>query len=178
MATVTAGLPEPWLRGPVAGVDPALVPVAHLLIQAAEDIPQLASDLSTEDLWRSPGGAAAVGYHLRHLAGSLDRLFTYARGEQLSKAQRSAMAAEKTPAPETDAATLVRNATAAIDRAMEQLKRTPADQLNELRGVGRAKLPSTVLGLLVHAAAHTARHVGQIATTVRILHSQRRAQSS
>jgi uncharacterized damage-inducible protein DinB len=32
-------------------------------------------------------------------------------------------------------------------------------------------LPSTVLGLLFHAAEHTTRHAGQIATLVRVVSS-------
>jgi uncharacterized damage-inducible protein DinB len=38
-----------------------------------------------------------------------------------------------------------------------------------VRFVGRAKLPSTVLGLLVHAAEHTMRHTGQLLVTVQVL---------
>jgi hypothetical protein len=74
--------PEPWLRGPVPGVPALLQPAAHAFQMALEDCEAAAGDLSDDELWRSPGaGAASVGYHLRHLAGSTDRLLTYARGE-------------------------------------------------------------------------------------------------
>ncbi|HEX5830091.1 MAG TPA: DinB family protein, partial [Gemmatimonadaceae bacterium] len=100
--------PEPWLRGPVPGVPDELQPAAHALLQAREDLPRAAAGLAPTELWMRPGGAASVGFHLRHLAGSLDRLFTYARGESLSPAQLAALAAEQSPGdPPPDAATLL-----------------------------------------------------------------------
>jgi hypothetical protein len=35
--------------------------------------------------------------------------------------------------------------------------------------VGRARLPSTVFGLLFHVAEHTQRHAGQAITTAKIV---------
>jgi uncharacterized damage-inducible protein DinB len=106
------------------------------------------------------------------VAGSLDRLFTYARGEALSEAQRAALKAEAEPgAPPADAASLLAAADAQIDLAMSQLRGTPAEALLERRGVGRLQLPSTVLGLLFHAAEHAQRHVGQVVTTARVVSS-------
>jgi hypothetical protein len=121
-------------------------------------------------LWKRPNGAASIGFHARHAAGSLDRLFTYARGEALSPEQRSALAAEETPDLAADAGgALVAGFAAAVDRALVQLRATREAALLEARGVGRARLPSTVLGLLFHAAEHTQRHVGQIATTRKLI---------
>ena len=68
--------PEVWLRGPLPGIDPRLMPVAHALVQAREDIAAAAAGASDADLWARPGGAASAGFHLRHLAGSLERLLT------------------------------------------------------------------------------------------------------
>ena len=76
---------EVWLRGPVPGIQPALQPVAHALLQVAEDLPPVLEKLTPEQVWMRPGRSAAIGFHLAHLTGSLDRLFTYARGEALSK---------------------------------------------------------------------------------------------
>ena len=92
--------PEVWLRGPLPGYAPELQPVAHALLQAHEDLERAAS-LPAEQLEARPGKSASIGYHLRHLAGSLDRLTTYARGEQLSDAQMTALRAEAPtwPAP-------------------------------------------------------------------------------
>jgi hypothetical protein len=159
--------PEAWLRGPLTGVEPLLMPAAHALVQAREDIEHVASDASDEELWRRPGDAASAGYHLQHVTGSLDRLFTYARGESLSDAQRRALAQEGTPG--TPAAILVRSACDAIDRALEQLRQTPRETLLDAREVGRARLPATVIGLLFHAAEHTTRHVGQLITTLKVV---------
>ena len=163
--------PEVWLRGPLPDMDPLLMPAAHALLQAREDILRVASDADTADLWERPGGAAAAGYHLRHLAGSLDRQLTYARGEGLDEAQRQALAHESTPG--APASELVPVACRTIDRALEQLRRTPAETLLEERAVGRARLPATVLGLLFHAAEHTTRHVGQLITTLKIVRGVR-----
>jgi uncharacterized damage-inducible protein DinB len=57
----------------------------------------------------------------------------------------------------------------AIRKAHAQLRATKESDLLEPRLVGRAKLPSNVIGLLVHAAEHTARHVGQIVTTAKVV---------
>ena len=117
-----------------------------------------------------PKGAASIGFHARHAAGSLDRLFTYARGEPLSSAQLVALAAEANPDLTSNAAaTLVVAFDAAVERALEQLRTTSETTLLDARGVGRAQLPSTVLGLLFHAAEHTQRHVGQLVTTAKLL---------
>jgi uncharacterized damage-inducible protein DinB len=162
--------PEVWLRGPLAGVVPSLQPAAHALLQASEDIARVSSGLTVEELWVRPGGAAAAGFHLRHIAGSIDRLLAYARGEQLSEAQRKALVTERDPGtPPADAASLVRMAATAIDSALAQIRATSADAALEPRQVGRAKLPSTVGGLLFHIAEHTQRHTGQLITTAKIV---------
>ena len=164
-------LPEVWLRGPLPGIQPLLMPAAHALLQAGEDVERAATGATEDELWQRPGGAASAGYHLQHLAGSLDRLLTYARGESLSEAQRRALAGEGTPGASADA--LVAAAMAAIERALEQLRGTPAERLLEPREVGRARLPSTVLGLLFHAAEHTSRHAGQLVTTLKVVRGSR-----
>jgi uncharacterized damage-inducible protein DinB len=161
--------PEVWLRGEVAGVPTALQPVAHALLQAVEDAERLTADLDRQELWRSPGAAASIGFHLRHMTGSLDRLLTYARGEPLTEAQRAALAEEKDAAPAMAAEALLRHLRESVDRALGELRSTPVETLDDPRPVGRAGYPSTVRGLLHHAGEHTARHAGQISTTVRAL---------
>ncbi len=160
--------PEFWMRGvTVDGIGPALQPVAHALLQAMEDLEAAASALSVDELWTKPGGAAAVGFHLRHLAGSLDRLTTYARGEALSEAQLAALRIEQEPGASADE--LLAHAGATIDCVLDQLRATPDASLDEPRYVGRARLPSSVRGLLYHAGEHTARHTGQVITTAKIV---------
>ena len=147
-----------------------LMPVAHALVQAREDLQRLASDVPAEQVWLRPGGAASIGFHVKHLGGALDRLFTYARGERLTDAQKEALRAEGEPGtPPTSLLDLVNDASAQIDRALDQLRRTSRDQLLEHRGIGRAQLPSNVLGVLFHAAEHSTRHAGQVITTAKIL---------
>jgi hypothetical protein len=157
---------EAWQRGPVPGFDPLLMPVVHALIQAREDLERLIPVVSPEHVWSRPGHAASLGFHVRHAGGALDRLFTYARGEGLSEAQRAALKSEDDPGePVATLSTLVAEVSRIIDAAMEQLRKTPRESLLEDRKVGRAGLPATVLGLLFHGAEHTTRHVGQAMTT-------------
>jgi hypothetical protein len=158
---------EVWLRGPLDGIAPVLQPAAHALVQAQEDVEQYAAGLTTEQLW-GQHGAATAGFHLLHLAGALDRLFTYARGEILNDAQKATAKAEAMPHPDLSADDLVGIVQAAIAKAMDQLRATdPATVLDE-RKVGRAGLPTTVLGALFHGAEHSTRHAGQFITTVKL----------
>jgi len=163
-------LPEVWLRGPVPGVSPLLMPAAHCLLQCREEIAAAAGLLTVEQLWARPAGIASVGFHLRHIAGSLDRLLTYAGGAQLERAQMSMLRSEGEPGdPPEAAASLVTTAQAAIDSAVAVLRATPDADLFVARAVGRAGLPSTVFGLLFHCAEHTHRHTGQLVTTTKIV---------
>ena len=163
---MTTAQTEAWQRGPVAGFEPLLMPVVHALIQAREDLERLTSTVPAEHVWRRPGGAASIGFHVRHAGGALDRLFTYARGDALSEAQRAAIRVEgEAGDPPAPLSSLVTDVSRTIDAAFEQLRRTPRASLLEERKVGRAGLPATVLGLLFHAAEHTTRHVGQAITT-------------
>lgn len=162
--------PEVWLRGPLPDVIPELQPVVHSLLQVREEIAEAAS-LPVEQLWARPGGAASIAFHLTHLAGSLDRLMTYARGHALNAAQRAALASEGQVELSRGAADLVSAALDAIDRALEQVRGTPLCTLHEAREVGRGRLPSTVLGLLFHAAEHAQRHSAQIITTGKVIGS-------
>jgi uncharacterized damage-inducible protein DinB len=157
---------EPWLRGPIPGMPAMVMPAAHALMQAAEDIPDAVAGLTNTQLWALPGGAAAVGFHLRHLAGSVDRLLTYANGEMLSDDQMTALDAEIDDDGRS-AEELVREAAAAIQRGIDAMRDTPPGIYLETRGVGRRKLPTTVFGLLVHIAEHTQRHVGAIIATAK-----------
>jgi uncharacterized damage-inducible protein DinB len=162
--------PEIWLRGPLDGYPALLQPVAHSLLQCREDVNARLAGVSPDRLWTRPNGAASAGYHVRHAAGSLARLLTYARGEQLSAEQMTAFRGEAEADAEPGAAErLLAHFTAAIDSALEQVKRTPESTLLDAREVGRGKLPSTVIGLLFHAAEHTQRHVGQLITTLKIV---------
>lgn len=172
--TVATPRPEAWLRGPVNGVPPLLMPVAHALIQAGEELQEAVEGLSVEETWTRPGGAASIAFHLRHVVGSLDRLLTYARGEQLDPTQRDALRREReVRVPAATASELAAQVDGAIVRAIAVLRHTADASLLEPRAVGRLRLPTTVLGLLSHAADHTRRHTGQVIATARILRGTR-----
>ncbi len=163
-------IPEVWLRGPMPGIQPYLQPAAHTLQQVREDIVAAIRDLTTDQLWQRPGGAAAIGFHLHHLPGSLERLLTYSRGESLSPEQMARLASERTvheDRPGLDA--LVTRLTGEIERALDYLRTLPLEALLEHRDVGRKKLPSTTMGLIFHAAEHSSRHAGQIVTLARVV---------
>lgn len=166
--------PEVWLRGPVPGIPPFLQPAAHGLLQCRAEVRATLPSLTAEQIWQRPAGAASIGYHARHAVGSLDRLLTYARGEQLSPAQLDALRSEGREEPgERLGARLAEEFDAAVERALAQLRATSDATLLEPREVGRGRLPSTVIGLLFHAAEHTQRHVGQLVTTARIVRGER-----
>jgi hypothetical protein len=169
---------EAWLSGPIAGIDPLLLPAAHALVQARTDILGAASTLGAVQLWAKLGGAASVAFHLAHVEGSIDRLLTYARGEQLNEIQRAALEEEREIAAFTwnpdrpqgtprSHAELLSGITRSIERALTTLADTDPSTLHAPRLVGRAGLPSTVFGLLFHIAEHTQRHTGQIITTAK-----------
>lgn len=161
-------LPERWLRGPASGIPPLLQPVAHALLQAEDEIKTLMQDFPPPLLGSRPAGTASPAFHLRHIAGVLHRLCTYAKGEQLTEAQLTYLAEETRPAPLT-VQELLSGVEAAVQETLQQLKQTDETSLIEPRAVGRKGLPSTVQGLLFHAAEHTMRHVGQLWVTVKVL---------
>lgn len=163
-------LPEVWLRGPLPEVPALLQPVAHALLQAREEINALMADVEEALLWKTPAGLASPGFHLQHLTGVLDRLFTYAKGNMLTAEQLEYLHKEGKPISEIGlVAALLQNFNRQVDLALEQLKAESPDVLTEVRGVGRAQTPSTVIGLYTHAAEHTMRHVGQLLVTVKVL---------
>lgn len=163
-------MPEAWLRGPVEGVPPDLVPAAHSLMDAIEEIEAAVAGLHPDALWLRPGDAASIGFHLRHAAGSTRRLLTYARGEMLEPEQLAAIRREAEPGtPPADAEGLLAELRAAVDLAIDTYRRTDPGELDQPREVGRAGLPSTTRGLLFHVADHTRRHAGQIVTIAKII---------
>ena len=163
-------LPEVWLRGPVEGYAAELQPVVHALLQVREEVERHAADLTPEELWAQPGGAGSIGFHLRHIAGSLDRLLTYARGDALTPAQLLWLKAEaESGLPAATADETVALAQAGIDRALEEVRGLDIATWLDARAVGRARLPTTVIGLVFHAAEHASRHAGQIATTRKVV---------
>ena len=161
---------EYWLRGPVPGIPSLLQPMAHALLQAREEVNMLMIAFPEDRLWQRPGGVASPGFHLQHLAGVLDRLLTYARDQALTPPQLQDLAGEGAPVEgQATVAELLNRFNIQIDRALGQIAETSESSLTDIRYVGRSRLPSTVAGLLFHAAEHIQRHNGQLLVTVKVL---------
>ena len=159
---------EWWQRGPVDGVPAVLQPVAHILLQVRESVAELVEGL-TEEQWNArPAGVASPAFHVRHITGVIDRLFTYARGSALSDEQFAALRREGDPLQAVDARLVIATLNARVDAALHELRTIDVNTLGDFRGVGRAQLPSTVIGCLVHGAEHAMRHVGQLSVTTRV----------
>jgi len=161
--------PEVWLRGPIEGIPDQLQPAAHALLQSTEDIEEYLKGFSENLLWQKPSGRASVGFHLQHLTGTLDRLMTYTKTESLSEEQFEFLRNEGNADTKTTSAHLIENFKQKVDEAVQYFRTLNGSDLTESRSVGRKKLPTTVLGLLFHAAEHGQRHVGQLLVTVSVL---------
>ncbi|MEP6845083.1 MAG: DinB family protein [Panacibacter sp.] len=162
-------LPEHWMRGPVKKIPALLQPVAHALLQARDEVTKIMQDFPQQLLFQKPAGMASPAFHLLHLRGVLDRLFTYAKAEQLSQSQLDYLSLETKEDSTLNAMMLLDGFNQLVDLSLLQLASTDENTLTEFRGVGRKQLPSTVMGLLFHAAEHTMRHTGQLLVTVHVL---------
>ncbi|CAN5909505.1 hypothetical protein BH11GEM2_BH11GEM2_29330 [soil metagenome] len=161
---------EWWQRGPIEGVADVLQPVANQLLQVRESVGELVAGLSEHEWNARPADIASTAFHVRHITGVVDRLFTYARGESLSDGQFAALRGEGDHLALSEVPAVVRALDDRIDLALAQLRSTDTATLGEFRGVGRAGLPSSVIGCLAHGAEHSMRHVGQLSVTVRVVH--------
>jgi uncharacterized damage-inducible protein DinB len=168
MKTETQTL-EVWMRGPIAGLIPLLQPVAHAILQAREEVNQIMIDFPNELLWEQPNQVASVAFHLQHLSGVLDRLFTYANNQFLNEDQLELLALESDSTQFLTVKGLLTRFNNQVNKALTQLKNIEEKTLLEPRGIGRKQIPTNQLGLLFHAAEHTQRHLGQLLVTVKML---------
>jgi hypothetical protein len=159
--------PEPWLRGALEGVDPLIAPVLFSFQQAREDLARWTAGLSEAQVWARPQGLASVGFQLRHIAGSVDRLTTYLEGRDLSAAQLDELANEMEPRGSREE--LLAAVEASLRQAEEVVRGVEPASFREARTVGRLRLPTTVIGLLVHIAEHTQGHIGQAIVTAKLV---------
>lgn len=160
---------EYWLRGPVEGVPALLQPAAHAILQSRDEVHGGLKNFPETLMWERPEGVASVAFHLQHIPGVLDRLFTYAAGKQLEQHQLEYMMAEGKENSHLVLPALLDHLDRQVEIALEQLRNTPASILLEPREVGRKLIPSNVIGLLFHAAEHVQRHTGQLLVTARIV---------
>lgn len=158
--------PEPWLRGPIPGVHPLIMPAFFSFAQVREDLAKHTAGLSQEEVWRKIEGVS-LGFHLRHLAGSVDRLTTYLAGRELTREQLRRLSSEHDGEGHLDE--LLRLVDDELTRAENELRGIDPGSLYDERTVGRKALPTTVLGLIVHICEHTQRHLGQAILLTKML---------
>ncbi|MFN8431379.1 MAG: DinB family protein [Spirosomataceae bacterium] len=164
-----SALPEIWLTGPVPEVPALLQPAAHALLQVQRELKEILVDFPEQKLWEKPKGMASAGFHLQHLRGVLDRLFTYARSEVLTETQLLFLKNEGVENSAITTEKLLQQFDLQIEKSIIQLKNTKSETLTEVRFVGRKQIPSTHIGLIFHAAEHSTRHLGQLLVTANFL---------
>jgi uncharacterized damage-inducible protein DinB len=162
---------EPWLRGTLIELPPIQRALLHSLQMAQEDIAKWCEDLDDQELHARPAQLPSVAFQIRHIARSLDRFCAYAAGNGLTQDQLAALAAEMGGSGTRNSifsefATSLEN----TKRRLDVLIRQPLDLPV---AIGRKRLPTTLGGLLVHAAEHTQRHVGQAITTAKVIRAHR-----
>jgi uncharacterized damage-inducible protein DinB len=164
-------LPEPWLRGPNLAIHPVARPLAHSLTQVREDLERWTEGLTPEEMWARPLGLGAVGFHIRHIGRSADRLTTYVEGKQLSEKQMAELKSEMEPgASREELLAELDERLLRSESAVEALD--PRTWFDE-RAVGRKQLPTTVAGLVTHIAEHSQRHVGAAIVTAKVVQALR-----
>lgn len=162
--------PEVWQRGPIVNIPGLLQPVAHALLQAQEEVSEIMNGFPEKLLWEKPAGVASPGFHLQHIAGVLDRLFTYGRQESLTNGQLYALSIEgDKDQPKKSIKKLVETFNKQVADCIDELQKVNVEKLTEIRTIGRKQIPTTLIGLYVHAAEHTMRHIGQLLVTVKML---------
>ena len=160
-------IPEPWLRGTLTEVPAVGRGILHALELALEDAQKWCGDLSDAQIHARPAGLPSIAFQLRHIAGSLDRLLTYADGRALSEEQLQALKAEANS--QGTAKELLAELEAAISRGSVRVRALASEDPSLPRAVGSKRLPTTLGGLLVHIADHTQRHAGQAVTTAKLV---------
>ncbi|MFT7066995.1 MAG: putative damage-inducible protein DinB [Sediminicola sp.] len=161
--------PEFWLSGQIPEISLLLQPAAHALLQSRRELVQYTKDFPETLLWEKAAGRASVGFHMLHLTGVLDRMLTYAQSKSLTEVQFQYLKNEGKPDTKNTILALVEAFNVKVEEALEFFKTIPENDLTQERTVGRKKLPTTVLGLLFHAAEHSQRHIGQLLVTVSVL---------
>jgi DinB superfamily len=158
------------MRGPLAGVDPLIAPILYTFQHAREDLARWTEGLTTEQIWATPHEFGSVGFHIRHIGGSTDRLLTYLQGRQLTDDQLAFLKSEKdSGAPREE---LLAEMETVFGRAEGIVRGIDPATLRDAREIGRKRLPTTVIGLLVHTAEHIQRHIGQAISAAKLARAQ------
>jgi len=166
-----SSLPEPWLQGTLTDVPVLQRAVLHSLQMAQEDTAKWCGGLDDREIHARPFGLPSVAFQLRHIARSLDRFCCYAEGIPLNERQFATLAAEMENCGTRDS--IFSELEASLETTRRRLDAIVRQPLDTPIAIGRQRLPTTLAGLLVHAAEHTQRHVGQAITTAKVILAQR-----
>jgi uncharacterized damage-inducible protein DinB len=174
--TVSVPYIEPWLRGTHSEVPAVARAVLHAFDLALDDLTKWTEGLTDLEIHTLPLELPPIAFHLRHIARSVDRLLTYAEGNQLSPEQLAKLKSEEVGPQHDERETLqalLDEVNASFADASGRVRALALVDMNTFRGVGRKQLPTSVGGALVHVADHTMRHVGQVVTTAKVLKALR-----
>jgi uncharacterized damage-inducible protein DinB len=173
-ASATTPYIEPWLRGTHTGVPAAGRAVLHALELSLDDLTKWTAGLSDAEIHSRPLGLTSIAFHLRHIAGSTDRILTYAEGGQLSGEQLAALKTELGREGKEEAlAELLAEVEVSFSNAADRIRVLATADLNTPRFVGRKQLPTSIGGAMIHVADHTLRHTGQVVTTAKVIKALR-----
>jgi uncharacterized damage-inducible protein DinB len=164
-------LPEPWLRGTLSDLPALQRALLHSLQLAQEDTAKWCGGLEDRELHLRPFRLPSVAFQLRHIARSLDRFCCYAEGTPLRPQQLAALAGEMDGTGDREA--ILGELERSIEKTRQRLDAIVRRPPDSPVSVGRKGLPTTIAGLLIHAAEHTQRHVGQAITTAKVIVAQR-----
>jgi len=155
------------MRGIVPGIDPVIGHLLRASEHIQEDIEHAISELTVEQLWARPRGMTPVGFHVKHLAGSIERLCTYLAGRQLTPAQLDALKSEgegREPALQ-----LIEDVKSALSHYGQMIRVLSPEHFGDVREIGRKRFQTTAISLAIHIAEHAHRHVGQAITTAKLV---------
>lgn len=169
MSTSPASTPyvEPWLRGTHTDLPAVGRAVIHALELALDDLHKWTAGLRDAQIHAAPLGLTPIATQLRHIAGSIDRILTYAEGRRLTDEQLALQKTEEAGSQSLEE--LIAAVDTSIAGAFTRIRALATQDLEQPRGVGRKQLPTSLGGALVHVADHTQRHVGQVVVTAKVL---------
>jgi uncharacterized damage-inducible protein DinB len=156
---------EPWMTRRLRDMHPVLAGLLYSLEHARDDIRKWTEGLTPEQFSAPRGDIAPPSFHVMHIAGSVDRLLTYARGEQLTDEQFRQLQDEKREGITREEALAYLDAMFA--NAEQTVRAIDPSQIGEARFIGRKRIEVTLGGLLIHTAEHTQRHTGELIVTAK-----------
>ena len=162
---------EPWLQGTLPDLPVVQRELLHSLQMAQEDTTRWCGGLDDRELHARPFGLPSVAFQLRHIARSLDRFCCYAEGTPLTPEQLATLASEMDNNGTRES--IFGELQASLEKTRQRLDTIIRRPLDSAIAIGRKQLPTTLAGLLIHAAEHTQRHVGQAITTAKVVVAQR-----